>query len=309
MSTESDKQSGTGESAPVAGELLARARRARGISIQEIAKDLHLDEPKVHALEQNEFDALGAPVFAKGYLRKYAELVGVSEDDVIADYYRLNRSAVTPPLVTRRPRPIREFSAGPWVAGLLVVLVVALAAFWWFSSGADWLAERRGARVDAPAATGDAELPEGGTEPMPEEAAETMTPDPASASTMGSTTGSTTAPADADAGATDAGEAEEEVVAQSQAPAQAPGTIEEGHLQLRLAFSGDCWTEVTDAGGRRLYFGLGSSGDEVTVAGEPPLNILLGHSENVAVFVDGTAYPIPASARRGETARLTLTAR
>jgi cytoskeleton protein RodZ len=78
---------------------------------------------------------------------------------------------------------------------------------------------------------------------------------------------------------------------------------------LRLAFRGDCWTEVTDANGQRLYFGLGTSGDEVTVSGEPPLNVLLGSSENVSVFVDGAAYPIPASARRGETARLTLTPR
>ncbi len=46
-----------------------------------MAKELHLDEPKVQALEENQFDVLGAPVFAKGHLRKYAELVGVPVDD------------------------------------------------------------------------------------------------------------------------------------------------------------------------------------------------------------------------------------
>ena len=117
MSEDSNKK-GNGESAPAAGELLARARQAREISLAEMAKELHLDEPKVRALEQNEFDALGAPVFAKGYLRKYAELVGVSEDDVIADYYRLHRSAGAPPLITKRPTPIRDFSAGPFIAAV-----------------------------------------------------------------------------------------------------------------------------------------------------------------------------------------------
>jgi cytoskeleton protein RodZ len=93
------------------------------------------------------------------------------------------------------------------------------------------------------------------------------------------------------------------------APARPATGAADGRLGLRLVFSGDCWTEVTDANGRRVYFGLGTNGDEVTVAGEPPLNVLLGDSENVALFVDGAAHPIPASARRGETARLTLTAR
>ena len=59
---------------PLAGERLAVARRNQQITVLEIAKELHLDEHKVRALEQNDFDVLGAPVFAKGHLRKYAQL-------------------------------------------------------------------------------------------------------------------------------------------------------------------------------------------------------------------------------------------
>jgi len=298
MSDDPDKQ-GNDESAPLAGELLAKARRAREISIQEIAKDLHLDEPKVRALEQNEFEALGAPVFAKGYLRKYAELVGVPEDDVIADYYRLNRSAGAPPLVTKRARPVREFNAGPWIGGLAVLLVLALGAWWWFTLGDDWFAERRGASIQEPVATDDRGTRDEAVEPVdevPEDAASTL-PARAAAPATGEP-GTTGDPAASDA------------VRETQSPPAPPATAtSNGHLGLRLAFSGDCWTEVTDANGQRLYFGLGTNGDEVTVSGEPPLNVLLGDSENVAVFVDDAAYPIPASARRGETARLTLTAR
>ena len=58
--------------------------RQRGVSnrsaVVEVAKELHFDEPKVRALERNDFEVLGAPVFAKGHLRKYAQLVGVDED-------------------------------------------------------------------------------------------------------------------------------------------------------------------------------------------------------------------------------------
>ena len=42
-------------SGPLAGERLANARRELQISVLEIAKELHLDESKVRALERNEF--------------------------------------------------------------------------------------------------------------------------------------------------------------------------------------------------------------------------------------------------------------
>ena len=41
---------------PRGGERLAEARRERQIAVIEIAKELHLDEHKVRALERNEFD-------------------------------------------------------------------------------------------------------------------------------------------------------------------------------------------------------------------------------------------------------------
>src|SRR5690606_10026700 len=77
--------------------------------------------------------------------------------------------------------------------------------------------------------------------------------------------------------------------------------------ELRVSFSGDCWTEVTDAGGDRLWFGLGSAGRNITVSGEAPLQVLLGNSANASLEVNGSQYAIPRSARRGATARLPIT--
>lgn len=74
---------------PIGGERLAEARRSMQIPVLEIAKELHLDEHKVRALEANNFDVIGAPVFAKGHLRKYAQLVNIDQADVMADYYQL----------------------------------------------------------------------------------------------------------------------------------------------------------------------------------------------------------------------------
>lgn len=293
MSDDAEKSTETDGSEPLAGEVLARARLARHISLQDISRDLHLDEPKVRALEQNAFELLGAPVFTKGYLRKYAELVGVPVDDVIADYYRLNRSSGLPPLVTKRERPMHDFSPVPWLGGLAVLLAVVLAGAWWFSSGEDTVDVREMTETPAPTETDEVRLPEA-AEPVTDDEAD---PVPAVEQT------------DDELSSSSAAQPALQRPEPSRTPDVSAAAATGTGLQLRLAFSGDCWTEVTDASGRRLYFGLGAAGNEVSVAGEPPLNVLLGDSENVSVFVNGSSYAIPASARRGDTARLTLTAR
>jgi len=136
MSDEQDKpieeQPEAESEGPRCGERLAEARREQQISVLEVAKELHLDEPKVRALERNDFEMLGAPVFAKGHLRKYAQLVGVDEGDVFADYYQMTRQVTAPPVIIGRQRVRQELSPGPWIA-VIVVIIVAAASYWWFA--------------------------------------------------------------------------------------------------------------------------------------------------------------------------------
>lgn len=273
--TEND-DNGTEDSGPVGGERLAEARRAMQIPIIEIAKELHLDEYKVRALENNEFDVLGAPVFAKGHLRKYAQLVEVAEADVMADYYQLNRSATSPPVVKFRPVPKAEFSPAPWVAGI-VAIIAAVAAYWWFAE-----------RTPAPAVeVDDPVLPQSESEPVTteptvslEESRDTLEP-----------------------GDTLRAIVQEVVTEEPAEPAPQPVS---GEVSLRVTYGGDCWTEISDGRGRRLFFDLGTAGRVINVSGEPPLNILFGDADNVSLEVDGAPYTIPSADRRGRTARLTL---
>lgn len=289
---------------PQAGERLAAARRARDISLRDIAKELHLDEPKVQALEDNRFEVLGAPVFAKGHLRKYAELVGVSADDVLADYYQLNRSAGAPPLVGLRRHEAGGRHIVRWLFIAIVVIAVVGVAFWWFT------------RQPAP--------------PAPAAAAATVTmPTPAGPEPGTLERDVNAAEENTTAAVEDPPHADDDVVPEPPAqqasvepeptvlenPAEAEPQITEtaaveGQVELRLAYTGDCWTEVTDATGRRLFFDLGSAGRVVTVSGVPPLQVLLGVSDNVSVAVDGLDYVIRNTELRGNnTARLTIRGR
>jgi cytoskeleton protein RodZ len=272
---------------PIGGERLRVARRENDISIGDIAKELHLDELKVRALERNEFDVLGAPVFAKGHLRKYAELVGVAVDDVMSDYYRMNRSAGAPPVVGPKRKHTRDISLGPLVGAGVAIIVVVAGATWWFNyEPAEPRSEIEPATLapfsssEEPAQTVNRELAEStvSSEDQPE-ADDVAAPIKESPPAVRA----------------------DSAVITSQYPSTGGPQVE-----MNLIFSGDCWTEVSDASGRRLYYDLGEAGRVVTLSGDAPLHLILGDSANVSITVNGRDYPIPASARNGRLARLDI---
>ena len=269
-----------GSEVPSGGARLAAARREKQISVLEIAKELHLDEPKVRALERDEYDVLGAPVFAKGHLRKYAQLVGVDADDVLADYYQLTRSQGMPPVVVGRRKVSREISPGPWIAAIIVVLVSALA-YWWFAIR----------QVDiAPA-------PPPAQQQQQEQDSDSSVVDDPAVQTAAETTGQ-------------AEETEDQQDVDASSAVATPEPIveppPEGEFRLTLTFSGDCWTEIFDADGRRLFFEMGRNGQIAELQGRAPLSALFGNVDNVQLLVNGSDYAIPTTNARSRTVRLTI---
>ena len=79
-----------------------------------------------------------------------------------------------------------------------------------------------------------------------------------------------------------------------------------GQTQLRIRYSGDCWTEISDADGKRLFFDMGRAGSTVDLAGTAPFSILFGNSENVTLQVNGADYPVSPNTEGSRTARLTV---
>ena len=276
---------------PVAGERLAEARREQQVSVVEIAKELHLDEFKVRALERNEFDILGAPVFAKGYLKKYAQLVNADPDDVLTDYYQLTRSVESTPVISVRTRPRRELTPGPWIA-VIVVIIIAVTAYWWFTSRP---------LTQQPEVQQEASLPEDqDSEPQvvtPPETEETASDEPAEPAPI---VEDTTQPV--------IESTSEPVVEETPEPVgeETSQTVSAGQLLLLVTYTGDCWTEITDATGRRLLFALGKDGRTVELSGVEPFNVLLGNPGNVSLQVNGEEYALPPTNRPDRPMRLTI---
>lgn len=86
-STGAATQSETKQQSP--GALLRAARKARGLALDQAARRLRTKAAVLNALENDQFKALGAPVFVRMYLVRYAELLELPEHEVLGRYKRL----------------------------------------------------------------------------------------------------------------------------------------------------------------------------------------------------------------------------
>ena len=78
----------------------------------------------------------------------------------------------------------------------------------------------------------------------------------------------------------------------------------ENLMNLTISFSDLCWTEIFDANGERLFFGLGDQDREVNIDGVPPFDVMLGAADNLLeIELEGREYTIVDSIRRGEVLR------
>lgn len=68
------------------GRYLKVQRKLRDISLEEVSRLSRVAPTWLEMLESDAFDKLPGDIFTKGYLRLYAEAIGLDSDDVILRY-------------------------------------------------------------------------------------------------------------------------------------------------------------------------------------------------------------------------------
>jgi cytoskeleton protein RodZ len=124
---------------PGIGQQLTAAREARGMTADDVAKRLRIRAMFVTALEREDWPAVGEPVYARGFLKNYAKLVGLDAEAAAAAldsaYFEL---AARPdvPLPVRddfaaMQRPVQQGGANWFVVATGVVAALMLIAVVW----------------------------------------------------------------------------------------------------------------------------------------------------------------------------------
>ena len=251
------------------GNLLFSRRQAKDLTIKDAARELRIDSLIIKKLENDEFESIGAPVFVKGYLRQYAEILGLTIDEVINLYEKDNPDQSYQPIVNEAEKQIRKYVLTPklMVIAILAILIILLG--WAIFSNLPQNSPLP-ARQDNQITIIEPNLV---IEEVVEEEVTELTNE------------------------TD----ELEVIE--------PNLLIEkvAEVRLKVNYNGACWTEIYDAYGNTLFYDLGNNDQDVIVSGVAPLDVLFGAIDQVNnVVVDDQDFIMPMTARRGSVLRFEI---
>ncbi|MBN2164276.1 MAG: helix-turn-helix domain-containing protein [Pontiellaceae bacterium] len=68
------------------GQKLEAARRAKGVTVSEAGQATKILAKFIEAMESDDFGALSAPVYAKSFIRMYAQYLGLEPSPLVDEY-------------------------------------------------------------------------------------------------------------------------------------------------------------------------------------------------------------------------------
>ena len=260
------------------GERLASKRSEKELSINQVAREIKIEPHVIEMIENNEFESIGAPVFVKGYLRQYSELVGLDPNLIIEKYNAINSIEDSSPIVNDSVDQISKYVLTPKI--ILIAIFMILISFGVLVTVFDIFGNNEAVVIKMETET---------------ESQESLLP-PVTAQQI-------------DSSETQIDETLEMETETESQESLLPSTadeffIEENFMNLAIIYSGLCWTEIFDANGERLFFGLGDQDREVNIDGLPPFDVMLGAADNLLeIKLEGREYNVVDSIRRGEVLR------
>ena len=260
------------------GERLANKRSEKELTINQVAREIKIEPRVIEMIENNDFESIGAPVFVKGYLRQYSELVGLDPDLIIEKYSAINSIEDSPPIVNDSVDQISKYVLTPKI--ILIAIFVILISFGVLATVFGIFGNNEAVVIKMETET---------------ESQESILP-------------TVTAPQ------TDSSETQIDETFEMETETESQESLltstsnefftEENLMNLTIIYSGLCWTEIFDANGERLFFGLGDQDREVNIDGVPPFDVMLGAADNLLeIKLEGREYNVVDSIRRGEVLR------
>jgi cytoskeleton protein RodZ len=326
MNTEATNES---NAAQTTGERLRNAREQMGLSQQAVAERLCLKVSTVRDIEDDKAPAELASTFLRGYIRSYARLVRIPEEEL------LPMMAKQAPIKAAKVEPMQSFSLGKrrkkrdgWLMSftwLILFVVIGLTGAWWWQNHK---AQQEELSTMADQSTTELSTSSGQSVPL-NTGSDTSTDAAAtspSAAAIEQPAPAANSVAPAPSQQTAAADATQQpaVVAPGQAPidnAQTTPAVTAGQLPtdqagvnqaadaaqgLALNFTADCWLEVTDASGKKLFSGLQRKDAKLNLAGKAPYKLKIGAPSAVQVQYQGKPVDLSRFIRTNQVARLTV---
>jgi len=306
------------------GRLLQIAREEKNLRPEDVAYEIRLTPSQVLALDEDDYSKMPEETYVRGYLRNYARLVGVPENDILMAFARMTRATDAVPTTVSMPAESEKNinSRAAWmVAVASIVAVIVLSAVWLLkpydelpltdSSPVSPVVDEKPGLEEVPVGTSTLNLDKSAVDPglneppatpanelevVSEKAIEpVVTPEVANEPELVIET-----------------KTETSIPVESENIAQTAETTDTGDDQkstgggtLLINYSKDSWTDVRDANGKKLLYRTVKAGEKIALAGELPISLFFGFAQGVNVKFDGKTIDVPAHTR-GVFARFTV---
>jgi cytoskeletal protein RodZ len=109
------------------GASFKKARESLGVSLKTISTETRISTRFLQAIEDEQFDLLPGGIFNRGFIRNYAERVGLDPEQAVADYDRVSGSrepTETHESPAQGPAQKSRRSLYPLAVGALILLII-----------------------------------------------------------------------------------------------------------------------------------------------------------------------------------------
>ena len=139
------------------GKALTEARTARGLTLHDVERDTRINRRYLQALEEGELEVMPAPVYARAFMRTYAQYLGLNARQLVQNLPGARPEPELPPLPQVAREPATPLLSPGWLVSGAVVIVLLLGGLFLFWTRGDNGAEQ--ATTEDPPVAGEA--PEG----------------------------------------------------------------------------------------------------------------------------------------------------
>jgi transcriptional regulator with XRE-family HTH domain len=121
---------------PELGKTLSQARVARGLTLEDCERDTRISKRYLDALEREDWRIFPAPVYSRAFLRTYAQYLGLDPQGLMkAMAAATEEPAAIKPLPEVRPTPATGAMNWPLAGGVLALILIGGAIFWFSNRG------------------------------------------------------------------------------------------------------------------------------------------------------------------------------
>jgi len=277
------------------GASFKKARESQNVSIDRIAEETRISTRFLMAIENEQFDVLPGGIFNRGFIRTYAERLGVDPEEAIRLYEKSARAVEAEPVRQETPKATGNTTKIPVYYAAVAVLLILFVGFYIWTRPSEPSISTAVAASPAPAETPTAPIPAPSANPV-------TPPTELPASTKPAATTPQPGPIAVPSAAVKPPAA---VVAAAPSVPPSTGAAANSPVVIELQVSEESWFQLAADGNSVVAGEVLPVGATRRYTANSSMDVSIGNASGIKLRVNG--QPVSYLGRNGQVRKMTIT--